>query len=80
MDKVLFGTDSPWGSHAADVERMKKHGFSDCERELIFWRNAMERQDIFSSLIARIRARKSFGKVDETDEAADSRPSGSPVC
>ena len=39
-DKVLFGTDSPWGSQAADVERMKKHGFSDSERELIFEGNA----------------------------------------
>lgn len=39
-DRILFATDSPWGSQKAYVEYMKNMHITDEEREKIFWKNA----------------------------------------
>ncbi|MDO4976361.1 MAG: amidohydrolase family protein [Eubacteriales bacterium] len=39
-DKILFGTDSPWGDAPVEVEQIKALPFSDEEKEMIFSGNA----------------------------------------
>ncbi len=39
-DKVLFGSDSPWGGQKESVEWIKRQNLTDEEKEDIFWRNA----------------------------------------
>jgi predicted TIM-barrel fold metal-dependent hydrolase len=39
-DKVLFGSDSPWGGQKESVEWIKRQNITDEEKEDIFWRNA----------------------------------------
>lgn len=42
VDKILFGTDSPWSDQSEYVGFIKKFDFTDEERELIFSGNAMK--------------------------------------
>ena len=35
VQRVLFGTDAPWGDMAADVRRIGELGFTDAELEAI---------------------------------------------
>ncbi len=39
-DKVLFGTDTPWGEPKQEIEFIKKLGFAAAEEEMIFQENA----------------------------------------
>lgn len=40
IEKILFATDSPWSGQKEDIAYLKKLGFSDEEKEAIFWKNA----------------------------------------
>lgn len=40
IDRVLFGTDSPWRDIAGEVEAVSEAGFSHAELEMILWKNA----------------------------------------
>ena len=39
-DKVLFGTDSPWSDHAAQIALIRRQPLSDAEKEAILGENA----------------------------------------
>lgn len=39
-DKILFATDSPWGSQTSNVSMFSTFPISDADRELIFHKNA----------------------------------------
>ncbi len=39
-DKILFGTDSPWGGQEIEVDQISKLDFTDQEKEMIFSGNA----------------------------------------
>jgi len=41
IERILFGTDSPWAEQREEVERLKRCGFSPDELEDIFYFNAM---------------------------------------
>ena len=41
-ERILFGTDSPWGAQKAHVDYIRSLPLSETERELIFHRNAAE--------------------------------------
>ena len=40
VDKVLFGTDSPWGDHKAMLEKFMTLPFTNEEQDLILYKNA----------------------------------------
>ncbi len=40
IEKVLFGTDSPWADQAAEIERVRKTGLDEDELDAVFRRNA----------------------------------------
>ncbi len=40
IDKIMFGTDSPWTDQRMEVETLKKCGFSSGELDKIFHKNA----------------------------------------
>lgn len=40
MDRIVFGTDSPWRDIAGEVEAISQAGFSPMELEKILWKNA----------------------------------------
>lgn len=40
IEKILFGTDSPWADQSEYVEKIKTLDFTDEEREMIFHKNA----------------------------------------
>jgi predicted TIM-barrel fold metal-dependent hydrolase len=40
IEKILFGTDSPWADQAKEIKAVKNLGFSEKELELIFFKNA----------------------------------------
>ena len=40
IDRVIFGTDSPWRDIAGEVDAVSRAGFSDAELEKILWENA----------------------------------------
>lgn len=42
IEKILFGTDSPWSSQKEYVDKIKGLEFTDKEREMIFSENAKE--------------------------------------
>jgi len=46
VQRVLFGTDSPWSSLADDIERMNRLGLTDRELDLIMGENAAELLEI----------------------------------
>jgi len=41
VDKILFGSDFPFGNPAADIKRLLRLALTDDEREAIVWKNAM---------------------------------------
>ena len=41
-DRILFGTDSPWGGQKETYEYLKKLDFTEEEFESMLWRNAQE--------------------------------------
>ena len=40
VERVLFGTDTPWADQANEVAALKRLSLSDAERKAIFWENA----------------------------------------
>ncbi len=40
IEKVVFGTDSPWTAQADEIEKIQHCGFEDDEQRNIFYRNA----------------------------------------
>ena len=42
VEKLLYATDSPWGDAKADIEHLKKLGFSKNELDMIFYKNAKQ--------------------------------------
>lgn len=45
-DKILFGTDNPWGSQKNDLQHFDTLGFSDDTKEKILYKNALRLLDI----------------------------------
>ncbi len=41
-DKILFGTDNPWGGQKQDVERFNSYSFSEEVKEKILYKNALK--------------------------------------
>lgn len=39
IDKILFGTDSPWSSQKEYTDRINSLDFTDAEKEMIFNKN-----------------------------------------
>jgi hypothetical protein len=42
IDRILFGSDSPWYDQGEDIDWINSLPLSDNEKEKIFWRNAEE--------------------------------------
>jgi len=41
IERVLFGTDSPWRSQKEDVEKILSLPFTDAEKERLLYKNAL---------------------------------------
>lgn len=50
-DKVLFGTDSPWGSQKDYVEWMRRIGLTEEERKMILGENAKKIVELFPDML-----------------------------
>jgi uncharacterized protein len=42
MERILFGTDSPWFDQVFDRKWIEECGLTDKEKEMVFWRNAKQ--------------------------------------
>ena len=45
-DKIIFGTDSPWGDQKTDLEKFKALPLTEAEQKLIFYENAKKLLDL----------------------------------